>query len=576
MKKKIISLLTTAAMAMTVFAVPVFGTQTPTASEESQEVVQEEAVIPETELDILASEIAESEEAIESTEVLATQTTEEQSDALKTTAVGQIEYALPEGGYLHFDAATGTITGCSEDVTTVNIPAAIEGVAVTSIGDRAFSDSNGLTSVTIPVSVVSISKNAFKYCDMLAAISVNAGNAVYTSVDGVLFNKGKTSILYYPQAKAATKYSIPNGVKKISADAFPHACKIKDIVIPASVTNIEIDEYSGCFSGEYINNLKSITVSSANKYYSSKDGVLFNKKKTTLIKYPQAKTTKKYTVPSGVKKISVTSFIECKYLVQLHIPKSVTNIELGNTDSYTRCNFMGCDKFQKFTVSGSNKQYSAKDGVLFNKEKTRLIKYPEGKTNKKYTVPKTVKTVEMVAFIRYGDKNRARYFDIYLPQSVTKIENHMIGCLNPNVRMSIPKSVKKITGSEWGDWFWATFYYEKGSYIDKYLKKLENKDDPFKKDSKLKGKSTLEVKALGKEKVKLRYTAINDATGYQVYVKAPEAKKFTKVKTTSSKSTTLSKLKKGKTYQYKVRAYRTVGDSKIYSTFSAVKKIKVK
>ena len=58
-----------------------------------------------------------------------------------------------------------------------------------------------LTSVTIPSSVTSIGDGAFADCTSLTAITVDALNPVYSSVDGVLFNKSQTTLVQYPGAK---------------------------------------------------------------------------------------------------------------------------------------------------------------------------------------------------------------------------------------------------------------------------------------------------------------------------------------------------------------------------------------
>ena len=91
--------------------------------------------------------------------------------ALADKSDTDIAYAV-EGGNIYFDKATGTITDCDYMVTDAIIPAEIEGVAVTSIGDYSFYGCDSLTSVTIPASVTSIGNFAFRYCTSVPSIDV--------------------------------------------------------------------------------------------------------------------------------------------------------------------------------------------------------------------------------------------------------------------------------------------------------------------------------------------------------------------------------------------------------------------
>lgn len=79
-----------------------------------------------------------------------------------------------------------------------------------------------------------------------------------------------------------------------------------------------------------------------------------------------------------------------------------------------------------------------------------------------------------------------------------------------------------------------------------------------------------------KKKVTVKWKKITNATGYEVYMSTKKNKGYKRVKITTAKSYTKTKLKRGKTYYFKARTYRTVGGIRIYGYYSSVKKIKVK
>ncbi len=124
--------------------------------------------------------------------------------------------------------------------------------SVTSIGEGAFSDCDSLTQITIPDSVTSIGEYAFSNCSKLQAINVSSGNASYTGVDGVLFNKNKTTLVAYPAGKE-TVYTIPDGVTSIGVGAFSYCKSLTQITIPDSVTSIGNSAFSYCLKLQTIN-----------------------------------------------------------------------------------------------------------------------------------------------------------------------------------------------------------------------------------------------------------------------------------------------------------------------------------
>ena len=106
------------------------------------------------------------------------------------------------------DIGYQAFASCSS-LTSITIPN-----SVTSIGVGAFLDCSSLTSITIPNSVTSIGEWAFSRCSSLTSINVDANNANYCSIDGVLFSKDKTILIQFPIGNTRSEYIIPNSVTR--------------------------------------------------------------------------------------------------------------------------------------------------------------------------------------------------------------------------------------------------------------------------------------------------------------------------------------------------------------------------
>ena len=123
--------------------------------------------------------------------------------------------------------------GC-DSIESVIVPK-----GVTQIGDWIFYGCASLTSVSIPDSVIDIQLNAFEKCVALNEINVDEMNKAYKSDSGVLLNKNETELILYPAGKKETTYNIPDSVVTINNGAFENVSVIESIIIPNSVVNIE-------------------------------------------------------------------------------------------------------------------------------------------------------------------------------------------------------------------------------------------------------------------------------------------------------------------------------------------------
>ena len=395
--------------------------------------------------------------------------------------------------------------------------------SVTSIGNSAFKYCSGFTSITIPNSVTSIGDGAFGFCEGLASIEVDTNNSAYSSENGVLFDKNKTTIITCPAGKKGTytipngvtyignlafygcigltSITIPNGVTSIGNYAFEHCTGLTSITIPNSVTSIGNYAFDSCviltnitipssvtYIGDlafcYCIHLTSINVDTNNSKYSSENDVLFNKNKTTIITCPAGKKGT-YTIPNSVTSIGDLAFEYCKGLTSITIPNSVASI--GDRA------FGGCTSLTSINVDTCNNEYSSENGVLFNKNKTKIITCPEGK-NGIYTIPNGVTSIGKYAFGYCTD-----LISITIPDSVTSIGYMAFGGCTGLTSVTIPNNVTSIGAGA----FWScssltsitipnsvtsigenafngcknlTIYGKKGSYAESYAK---NNNIPF-------------------------------------------------------------------------------------------------
>ncbi|MFH0926097.1 MAG: leucine-rich repeat protein [bacterium] len=222
------------------------------------------------------------------------------------------------------------------------------------MGNQAFLGCVRLTSITIGNNVTSIGEKVFSSCSNLTAITVDTGNSVYSSMDGVLFNKRQTTLITYPGGKTGS-YTIPDSVTSIDNHTFFDCYNLTSITIGNNVTRIGEKVFSSC------SNLTAITVDAGNSVYSSMDGVLFNKSQTTLIMYPGGKTGS-YTFPDSVTSIGELAFSGCHNLTSITLPNNVTSI--GN-QAFSYCRNLTSVYFMGNAPSLGTDVFTVNDATIY-------------------------------------------------------------------------------------------------------------------------------------------------------------------------------------------------------------------
>ena len=207
--------------------------------------------------------------------------------------------------------------------------------------------------------------DAFIACSSLTEFHVGAGNPMYCTLDGVLFDKDRRSLIVYPAGKRDASYEIPEGVRNLGYNAFDGCEYLTEVTLPDSLSlnenYITWPPFLECPS------LTAIHVSSGNSCVSSLDGVLFDKDRTRLIMYPCGKKDASYGIPAGVESIDYHAFADCDFLTEVTIPDSVNSIEYGALGMEA---FVGeYKKLADFTIYGQPgseaQRYAEENGFAF-------------------------------------------------------------------------------------------------------------------------------------------------------------------------------------------------------------------
>jgi len=230
----------------------------------------------------------------------------------------------------------GAFSNCSS-LASITIP-----IGVTSIGHNAFLSCNNLTYIDISSSVISIGDAAFQYCTGLTSLAIgdgvkSIGYSAFYGCEGLtllIIPNGVTSIgpVAFAECIGLTSIEIPNSVISSLDDAFYKCTGLTSIKIGSGVTSIKststLNPFGSC------NKLQNIEVDGANPSFSSKNGVLFDKGKTTLLAYPLGRSGS-YTIPDGVINIGIAAFGGNNGLTSVTIPNSVRTI---GQRAFSKCN----------------------------------------------------------------------------------------------------------------------------------------------------------------------------------------------------------------------------------------------
>ncbi|MGN0635859.1 MAG: leucine-rich repeat protein [Acutalibacteraceae bacterium] len=350
--------------------------------------------------------------------------------------------------------------GCDR-LTTASFPD-----SVTSIGYCAFDFCPCLTSVVLPDGVTSIGSDAFSHTGIYSDASNWTDGVLYIgkhlidtdiSITGAYTVKAGTKCIAdsaFFDCAALTNIILPSSVKYIGAHAFGRCTALTDITLPDGVTNICGSAFDDCTALENIfipqsvtsienledgtfgngcTSLTRITVDPANPSYSSdENGVLFDKNKTTLFRFPVGSATTAYAVPNGVNKIEKKAFYTCASLETIMLPQGLEVI----SDNA----FSGCTELRSVTFSNGLKSLG---NYAFNECNSLTdITFPDGLKRigcdvfykctslTSITLPESAMSIHSSAFFGtgfYNDKSNWTGGVLYIGNHLIKAEYFVAG-----------------------------------------------------------------------------------------------------------------------------------------------------
>ncbi len=490
------------------------------------------------------------------------------AEASSPSAAG--ETVVPEGKYSfrYRDNADGTVTVTGMNASfssmktyfdTVIVPPALDGKTVSALADDCLLFCG---NVKLPSTVKMMGWGAFRLCEDLKSITVDAANTNFSSVDGVLLDKAGKKLICYPNEKpsgAGTAYTVPNGVTSIEEKAFFGASSyLTKVTLPGTVASIGAQAFSNSYIDEInipasmrtIGESAFYSVRGANKRFTFEEGVTgiganaFNGVNIPSLTLPGTLRTvgssafkdcgiKTLKINSGATVIGDSMF-SGNTIGSLYLPPTIKTI---GSRAFENCGLTSVNipggvadvGYMAFAGNGNLSEVTVESGV----KSIQQLAFQKCRSLKKVMLPGTVTAIYDRAF-----EDCSQLGEITIPASVTIIGTMAFrGC---------PLGTMVIKGAA-------------GSYAEGYARANNIKFQAVQSTpAKPATPSGLKAASAGYSSVRVSWNTSANTQGYYVYRAESKTGTYKLIKTIAGAATTGytdKNLVCGKIYYYKVAAY---------------------
>lgn len=328
-------------------------------------------------------------------------------------------YTIPSIGVEKIrDGAFGRVEGIEEVVMAEPLK---------EIGKEAFGSCIHLKKVTVPKSVNKIADGAFSGSYLLEAINVEAGNATYSSSDGVVYNTAGTELIAFPAGKTGEYTTLPT-TKVIKNSAFKSAAKLTKLTLNAALEEIENDAF------QYTGALKELVFQPTSRFKKMGTWVFVNS------------GLEKLELPASMETLGAAAFNGCKSLKTVTVEGNSKLTAIGGSA------FSGCTSLESFRFMGSTvltnigqKAFSGDTKLATFKVPTTVTTIEEGAFNGCSAMTSvTFDTPAQITTIGGGAFQNTGLLSIDLPVSVKKIEQSAFNSCQKITKISIPAATTDI------------------------------------------------------------------------------------------------------------------------------------